>query len=320
MANLNEVSNFDEGVYQIEVEDFIEGGSTGIHNRPIKSLANRTRWLKNKLESIWDDMPVASISVLGGIRIGRGIKMEANGICVVDIDAVAADLANHYYTKTVADQRFLDPSEIKTVNGQSLIGQGNVEISGGVVAPVAGDGFLIYQNNRTRWIESTSYVSFGNTGIWANVTGRTHGRSPSGEGWIFSEPSGEPYYFKALKSGSIRIKIRVRETRGYSATAGILQFINLPHQKWTIGIGSSSPMTLIGTTSSHSDFPATVIPGTNRTFSGATDLSWDINIQPNMHYVVACQGGSWGYEVSQFSISSSVDSESLASMIAIFSL
>ena len=162
MANLNEVSNFDEGVYQIEIEDFIEGGSTGIHNRPIKSLTNRTRWLKNKLESIWDDMPVASISVLGGIRIGRGIKMEANGICVVDIDAVAADLANHYYTKTAADQRFLDPSEIKTVNGQSLIGQGNVEISGG------GGGGVVVQNPYN--LPIASGTTLGGVKVGQNLT------------------------------------------------------------------------------------------------------------------------------------------------------
>lgn len=162
MANLNEVSNFDEGVYQIEIEDFIEGGSTGIHNRPIKSLTNRTRWLKNKLESIWDDMPVASISVLGGIRIGRGIKMEANGICVVDIDAVAADLANHYYTKTAADQRFLDPSEIKTVNGQSLIGQGNVEISGG------GGGGVVVQNPYN--LPVASGTTLGGVKVGQNLT------------------------------------------------------------------------------------------------------------------------------------------------------
>lgn len=162
MANLNEVSNFDEGVYQIEIEDFIEGGSTGIHNRPIKSLTNRTRWLKNKLESIWDDMPVASISVLGGIRIGRGIKMEANGICVVDIDAVAADLANHYYTKTAADQRFLDPSEIKTVNGQSLIGQGNVEISGG------GGGGAVVQNPYN--LPVASGTTLGGIKVGSNLT------------------------------------------------------------------------------------------------------------------------------------------------------
>ena len=51
MANLTEVSNFDAGVYQIEVTDPVQGGSSGIINTPLKNLANRTKWLYDQLQN-----------------------------------------------------------------------------------------------------------------------------------------------------------------------------------------------------------------------------------------------------------------------------
>lgn len=51
MANLPEESRFDEGVYQVELTDPVIGGPNGISNRAQRNLANRTRWLKDRLES-----------------------------------------------------------------------------------------------------------------------------------------------------------------------------------------------------------------------------------------------------------------------------
>lgn len=51
MAHLPEESSFDEGVYQVELTDPVIGGPNGISNRAQRNLANRTRWLKDRLES-----------------------------------------------------------------------------------------------------------------------------------------------------------------------------------------------------------------------------------------------------------------------------
>jgi hypothetical protein len=51
MANLSETLHYDEGVYQFETSDPVEGGADGIDNKPLKNLANRTAWLKNQIES-----------------------------------------------------------------------------------------------------------------------------------------------------------------------------------------------------------------------------------------------------------------------------
>lgn len=52
MANLPESSTFDAGVYQIETSDPVIGGPSGVTNAPLKNLANRTKFLKDQIDSI----------------------------------------------------------------------------------------------------------------------------------------------------------------------------------------------------------------------------------------------------------------------------
>lgn len=58
MADLVEISEFPEGVYQIETTDPVIGGApnvgtgAGMSNIPHLLLANRTRWLKNAIDNI----------------------------------------------------------------------------------------------------------------------------------------------------------------------------------------------------------------------------------------------------------------------------
>lgn len=52
MANLTETAVYDAGVYQIETTDPVSGGATGIANKPLINLANRTAFLKGKVDGI----------------------------------------------------------------------------------------------------------------------------------------------------------------------------------------------------------------------------------------------------------------------------
>jgi hypothetical protein len=58
MADLSELSEFPEGIYQIETTDPVIGGvpnvgtGAGMSNIPHLLLANRTRWLKNAVDNI----------------------------------------------------------------------------------------------------------------------------------------------------------------------------------------------------------------------------------------------------------------------------
>jgi len=51
MANLIETGTYETGVYQIEQTDFVSGGLDGVSNTPTRQLANRTKWLKTKIDS-----------------------------------------------------------------------------------------------------------------------------------------------------------------------------------------------------------------------------------------------------------------------------
>lgn len=49
MANLKEIEQWEEGIYQIEKTDPVVGGEDGVTNKPIKQLANRTLYLRKLL-------------------------------------------------------------------------------------------------------------------------------------------------------------------------------------------------------------------------------------------------------------------------------
>lgn len=50
MANLTETSTWENGIYQLETTDPVEGGSGGISNQQAKQLGNRTKWLYDKVQ------------------------------------------------------------------------------------------------------------------------------------------------------------------------------------------------------------------------------------------------------------------------------
>ncbi|MDU6258485.1 MAG: tail fiber protein [Haemophilus parainfluenzae] len=52
MANLTEISNWEDGIYRIETSDPVLGGEEGIANKSIKQLANRTKYLKGQVDNI----------------------------------------------------------------------------------------------------------------------------------------------------------------------------------------------------------------------------------------------------------------------------
>ena len=51
MAGLKEQEKWEEAIYQIEENDPVHGGENGVTNKPLRQLANRTKWLKKKVET-----------------------------------------------------------------------------------------------------------------------------------------------------------------------------------------------------------------------------------------------------------------------------
>lgn len=52
MANLAETSTWEEGIYQLEKTDKAMGGADGVLNKPLRQLANRTNYLKERQEEL----------------------------------------------------------------------------------------------------------------------------------------------------------------------------------------------------------------------------------------------------------------------------
>lgn len=75
MANIVETETWDDGVYQLETTDPVQGGADGVDNAPHKNLANRTLWLKAQ---------VALRALLNGSNLERFKVADA----VLDDEAV----------------------------------------------------------------------------------------------------------------------------------------------------------------------------------------------------------------------------------------
>jgi hypothetical protein len=52
MANLTETTTYEAGIYQLETTDPAEAGADGISNLQGKQLANRTKWIKNWIDTV----------------------------------------------------------------------------------------------------------------------------------------------------------------------------------------------------------------------------------------------------------------------------
>lgn len=78
MAFLNETSRWETGIYQLETSDPVQGGPNGIDNRQGRELANRTLWLKNRIEEVAGSIPAATTSQAGVVQLSDGLADNAN--------------------------------------------------------------------------------------------------------------------------------------------------------------------------------------------------------------------------------------------------
>jgi len=82
MAYLSEQATYEQGVYQIECTDPIQGGEDGISNVQAKQLANRTTYLKNRLEIAHNvdgtHKPLSLANTLTGVLTDTEFATNAN--------------------------------------------------------------------------------------------------------------------------------------------------------------------------------------------------------------------------------------------------
>ncbi|MEG7098753.1 hypothetical protein V2B07_11580 [Pseudomonas aeruginosa] len=99
MADLPELSEWASGIYQLETSDPVLAGPEGIDNLQAKQLANRTKWLKDKLDQLdaKHSVRVATTAdvALSGVQTIDGVVLVAGDRVLVKDQAAAA--ANGIY-------------------------------------------------------------------------------------------------------------------------------------------------------------------------------------------------------------------------------
>ncbi|WP_273809893.1 MULTISPECIES: tail fiber protein [unclassified Pseudomonas] len=97
MTNLTEKEQWEDGVYQIEKTDPVVGGPEGLSNRQGLQLANRTRWLKARIDGILDGTRTAALAIK--LATARAVKLTGDATATGTFDG-SADLS---LTVTLAD-------------------------------------------------------------------------------------------------------------------------------------------------------------------------------------------------------------------------
>lgn len=94
MANLTEVATFEPNIYQMETTDPVQGGAGGIANVQAQKLANRTQWLKGKVDALLagdlqlkDSVNVSGNTTLVASNMGAFITSSVSSSIVFTLSA-----------------------------------------------------------------------------------------------------------------------------------------------------------------------------------------------------------------------------------------
>lgn len=160
MANLPEVDQWD-GVYQFEIDDLLQGGPNGIDNAPLKNLANRTLFLKNRLPVLPGDVAYG----VTDIPADDATKL-ATAKCVFDgIDAALTGSSFSAVQGSNGYQKFPNGTMMQWMNGSA---SNNSDILFPVAFPTACWGLTLGDKSVTNELIYTDILSFDqltNTGF-----------------------------------------------------------------------------------------------------------------------------------------------------------
>lgn len=147
MGKLTELEQWDEDIYQIETSDPVLGGPEGVSNRPQKQLANRTQWLKKRLEDANNALaeheksrnhPDATLTAKGFVKLYSGVtSMDETMAATPKAVKIAMDNANARLAK---ERNLADLTNIPLARQSLQLGNSatrNVGITANTVA--AGD-------------------------------------------------------------------------------------------------------------------------------------------------------------------------------------
>lgn len=142
MANLQETSTWEAGIYQLEITDPIEAGENGIDNLQAKQLANRTLFLKEEnedrvveitaLELLADKFFPKRTGTILGLNVG-----DQSGSLTVTGDlfsaAYSASSANNSVVVVTLDTAMPNTNYLVEIHLESM---GDIGLDNDLCAPV----------------------------------------------------------------------------------------------------------------------------------------------------------------------------------------
>ncbi|MFY4767458.1 hypothetical protein ACOTV5_02370 [Aliarcobacter butzleri] len=111
MANIVETETWDDGVYQLETTDPVQGGADGVDNAPHKNLANRTLWLKAQvaLKALLNGSNLERFKVADAVSDDEAVnkaQVQALIAALVDSSPAALDTLNELAAALGDDPNF----------------------------------------------------------------------------------------------------------------------------------------------------------------------------------------------------------------------
>ena len=146
VANVKEENRWEEGVYQIEVTDPVVGGVDGISNKQAKQLANRTSYLKEKVDALTPANIFEEIKKIDGTDSGLDADkldgLDSSAFARIEHALVKRPLPKGDYT-SVGFWRALD-SGWYSYNHDSIQGSNNPTPYGFIYVLVEGSDYRVF--------------------------------------------------------------------------------------------------------------------------------------------------------------------------------
>ncbi|MDR5797436.1 hypothetical protein QCE49_28975 [Caballeronia sp. LZ008] len=132
MTNIVDQDQWEAGIYQYETSDPVEGGPDGIDNKPLKQLANRTKYLFNRIAEIFN--VAKGYSLAGGTA--NAITASYTPVVTARVDgmvlrfkAASANNGATTFTPNATDAPVIAPSPIYGLDHAPLTG-GEIVVNG----------------------------------------------------------------------------------------------------------------------------------------------------------------------------------------------
>lgn len=159
MANVPETPDYPAGIYQLETSDPVLGGAGGISNRQAEQLANRTAWLKAKVDAFLDGtvavfkatkLATARTLSISGAGSGSGSFDGSGNTNIVLTLADSGVAAGTYLKVTVNAKGIVTAASVLT----SADLPANLALTGAPTAPTAPAGTNTTQLANTAFVQA----------------------------------------------------------------------------------------------------------------------------------------------------------------------